>query len=213
MYINRPLVMVISILGIVGCSSTLLDTTNSSNSTTQTTPTNNSSSSSSSSTPTDTMTSINSFTKQSYLDAINNARRVGRTCGVYGYYDAVPALSWSNELYKSAFEHTQDMAETNTFNHTGSNTQWDLTAKDLNLGNGSSMKDRINYNGYTNWTHIGENIAAGSSTVDAVIAQWVSSDGHCVNIMSPNFIEVGMAHVLKSGTDYSNYWTQTFGSR
>ncbi|MFK5975344.1 MAG: CAP domain-containing protein, partial [Sulfurovum sp.] len=155
----------------------------------------------------------NDFTKQSYLDAINNARAVARSCGSYGDYNSAPALSWNDNLYNASLEHSKDMAETSNFSHTGSNTQSDLTAQALSLGTGSKLRDRIDYNNYLNWSNIGENIAAGNNTTEKTIAQWISSDGHCANMMNPNFTEVGMSHAINNNSTYTDYWTQTFGAR
>ncbi len=208
MYIKKPLLLIISIVeivGIVGCTGTLLDTTSSSG-----TQINDNTSPS---TPTAPSTSLTDSNKQAYLDAINNVRATARTCGSQGFYNAVPALSWNDNLYKTSLEHSQDMATTNTFAHTGSNTLSDLTAQGLSLGHGSTLGDRIDYNGYTSWRALGENIAAGNSTTEATIAQWISSDGHCANMMSPSFTEVGMSHAQNSSSTYTHYWTQTFGAR
>lgn len=228
---KKSLIVTISILGIVGCSP-IVDLTNGTADGTSSTPSSSTSTStgssstdntSSTSTNTnntstttnsaDTLSYINPFTKQSYLDAINKARGTGRTCEGEGYFGATSALSWNDNLYKASIEHSQDMATSNTFSHTGSNTSSDLSAKALNLGRGSSMSDRIDYNGYTNWKNAGENIAAGNSTLEATINQWLTSGGHCANIMNPNFTEVGMSHAENSSSSYRHYWTQTFGAR
>jgi len=39
-----------------------------------------------------------------------------------------------------------------------------------------------------------------------VIEGWLKSPGHCKNIMSQKYKEMGVARV-------GNYWTQTFGSQ
>ncbi|MFN2323641.1 MAG: CAP domain-containing protein, partial [Trueperaceae bacterium] len=49
----------------------------------------------------------------------------------------------------------------------------------------------------------GENVAAGYPSVDAVMAGWLGSDGHCANLMNPGFTEFGAG---ESG----RYWTQGF---
>jgi uncharacterized protein YkwD len=155
---------------------------------------------------------IDASLKQSYLDAINTARAVSRECGTVSY-DAVPALAWSDELYRSAYEHSQDLALSNTFAHEGSNTDSDWTAKTLNLGRGSSMSERVTNNGYNNWTNVGENISAGRTTVQQAIDGWIESAGHCANLMNPSFTEVGLAQFVYTNSSYQTYWTQTFGSR
>ncbi len=150
-------------------------------------------------------------TKRDYLDAINNARAVDQDCGSAGLKSAVPALAWSDALYAVALEHSRDMALSNTFEHKGSGEESDITAQEENLGHGSSMRERIEHNGYQ-WSKLGENIAAGTNTDTApeVINQWLASDGHCANLMSPDFTEVGMAMVEESNSEYTHYWTQNF---
>lgn len=157
---------------------------------------------------------IDASTKQVYLDAINNARAVSQDCGKYGIKDPVSALKWDEALYRAAAEHSEDLAESNTFAHAGSGTQSDWTAQVLDLTTGSTMNDRIENNGYTNWSKIGENIAAGSlrDTAQEAIDAWIESEGHCVNLMNPAYTDVAMAHVEKDGSVYIHYWTQNFGS-
>ena len=156
---------------------------------------------------------LDSYTKQVYLDAINNARSVSQDCGVYGIKDAVPPLTWNDALYKAAAEHSEDLAESNTFSHTGSYTESDWTAQVMELSSGSSMTNRIENNGYKNWKKIGENIAAGSKmeNVHEAINAWLNSDQHCANLMNPEYKNIGIGHYEKDTSDYIHYWTQNFG--
>ena len=85
------------------------------------------------------------------------------------------------------------MVANNYFSHTGSD--------------GSSMTTRVNATGYA-WSSLGENIAAGYSGIDAVLAGWMASDGHCANIMDSRFNQVGLVCVPgTSATTYNSYWT------
>jgi len=158
---------------------------------------------------------IDSSLKNIYLNAINEARVEGRSCGEYGYMPAVEPLSWNENLYKASLEHSRDMALSNTFSHTGSGTTTDITAQVKKLDTGSSMVDRAEYNGYTSWKAIGENIAAGTNmdTAKEAMEAWLKSDGHCHNIMSPNYTEVGLALYHSADSSYKYYWTQDFGAR
>jgi uncharacterized protein YkwD len=54
------------------------------------------------------------------------------------------------------------------------------------------------------WKTYGENIANGYGTEQAVMTAWLASEGHCKNIMSSSFKEIG------AGRE-GNYWTQVFG--
>jgi uncharacterized protein YkwD len=153
--------------------------------------------------------------KQAYLDVINEARAEGRECGEYGYFAAADPVVWNDRLYAAAYEHSKDMAISNTFSHTGSGTSSDVTAEVTHPGQGSSVSERIEHNGYTNWRRYGENIAAGTSMDEAIEAMegWLASPGHCKNIMKAEFKEVGMAVYYKEESHFSYYWTQDFGTR
>lgn len=152
---------------------------------------------------------------QAYLDLINEARAEGRKCGEYGYMPAVDPLTWNDKLYNAAYEHSKDMAISNTFSHTGSGTQSDRTAQAKHPGTGSSVGERIEYNDYTNWHGYGENIAAGTVMDEAIEAMegWLESPGHCKNIMSSKFKEVSMAVYYNEESHYKYYWTQDFGTK
>jgi len=128
------------------------------------------------------------------LTQVNNARSQARTCGTVNY-KATAALSWNCTLETVADEHSRDMGDVNFFSHTGSD--------------GLSVGDRVTNAGY-NWSAVGENIAAGQPTIDVVMKAWLDSPGHCANIMSASYMEIGAASYAVSGSDYPIYWTQDF---
>ena len=128
------------------------------------------------------------------LTQVNNARSQARNCGTVNY-KATASLSWNCTLETVADEHSRDMGDVNFFSHTGSD--------------GLSVGDRVTNAGY-DWTAVGENIAAGQPTIDAVMTAWLDSPGHCENIMSASYTEIGAASYAVSGSDYSIYWTQVF---
>ncbi len=160
----------------------------------------------------DLIPDISSGEITTYLNAINQARTVQQNCHSAGIFPAVPPLSWNNKLYQASYEHSYDLATSNTFSHTGSGTASDWTG--VTLGRPSSPEDRIEHYNY-NWRGYGENIAAGTFTNTATIAvqQWLDSDGHCANLMSSNHTEVGMAMVHNASSTYTHYWTQNFATR
>jgi uncharacterized protein YkwD len=153
------------------------------------------------------------ITQQEFLTAINQARSVSRDCypndPTRGEMKATPPLTWNSELYASALEHSTDLAESDTFSHTGSGTDSDITGD----GKPSKFYERIVANGYANYYSVGENIAGGQENLKEVMDAWLKSPGHCVNIMKESFTEVGIAVVLKEDTTYGIYWTQNFGSK
>lgn len=143
------------------------------------------------STPVATNISVSStVNKTVLLQLVNNARKKGCHCGNI-YYAPAPALIWNNQLEKAAYDHSRDMFQNKYFSHTGSD--------------GTSSGDRISNAGY-NWRWYGENIAEGYPTEKDVVAGWLSSPGHCANIMNKNYKEMGVAKV-------GDYWTQDFGSK
>jgi len=150
-----------------------------------------------------------STNQQELLDAINKERSKSRTCGERGTFPAVAALTWNPDLYAAALEHVTDLAYSNTFSHDGSGTEYDLT------GNGQPSKfyERIVANGYAEYFSVGENIAGGQRTVEEVMKAWMTSPGHCENIMKSTYTEVGVAIIIKSDSTYQIYWGQNFGSK
>ena len=61
------------------------------------------------------------------------------------------------------------------------------------------------------WRFVGENIAAGQGSPEQVVAGWLASPGHCANIMSPDFAEMGAAYAINPQAAMDIYWTQVFG--
>jgi len=133
--------------------------------------------------------------KEEFLYRINKVRTVGCSCGKK-YYPPAPPLTWNNTLETSAQGHAQDMNFHNYFSH---------TSKD-----GRTSEDRIvaagyQFNGYRSFA-IGENIAEGQQSIMEVNDGWFRSEGHCHNLMNPEFKEIGIA---RSGL----YWVEDFGGR
>ena len=126
---------------------------------------------------------------------INQARAAGRTCG-NTMLPAVAPLVWNSKLFNASAGHSADMANNNYFSHTSQN--------------GRTFGQRLAAAGYSG-SRLGENIAAGQNSVASVMASWMSSAGHCSNIMNGNFTEVGMACVANPSANYRNYWTMDLG--
>ena len=223
MKIEHSFIVIFSMLFIVGCGggSTGGDTGNAGGSTTGSSKTNVVEGDASTQTadaqdvisnpyPADLLTDDK---KKIFLDLINDARSVQQDCGSKGVYTAASPLAWSDKLYSTAAEHSNDMAQSNTFSHDGSATDSDWTGMDT--GKASKISDRIENNGYTDWRKIGENIAAGSDrdTAQEAVNAWLESDAHCAILMSTEYTEVGMAMVENSQSTYTYYWTQNFGNR
>ncbi|WP_422291075.1 CAP domain-containing protein [Hydrogenophaga sp.] len=56
------------------------------------------------------------------------------------------------------------------------------------------------------WTLVGENLTVGEPTVEGVVAGWLSSPGHCSDLMSRDFDEVGVGCVLQPAHPHVPYW-------
>ncbi|WP_019010394.1 CAP domain-containing protein [Deinococcus aquatilis] len=132
---------------------------------------------------------------QRVLSLTNTARAQARTCGSTRFSAAAP-LAANAQLTQAAQGHAADMAARNYFSHTSQD--------------GRTMAQRVTATGYA-WRSIGENIAAGQSTPETVVAGWLKSEGHCRNIMNANFKELGVGYA--AGGSYGHYWVQDFGRR
>ncbi|WP_084649512.1 CAP domain-containing protein [Saccharospirillum impatiens] len=77
---------------------------------------------------------------------------------------------------------------------------------------GWGVSNRVSAAGY-NWSAVGENIAAGYSSVDTVMQGWLESPGHCRDIMGKQFRMFAVSRVDFSDADFSNYWTQVFSAQ
>jgi uncharacterized protein YkwD len=100
-------------------------------------------------------------------------------------------LLWNDVLEKAAYHHSADMYQNDYFSHTA-----------LDGSNGGVRIQRAGYN----WMTYGENIAMGYKNERETVEGWLSSPGHCKNIMNRSFKEMGVARV-------GNYWTQEFGAK
>jgi uncharacterized protein YkwD len=73
---------------------------------------------------------------------------------------------------------------------------------------GTELADRAEEFGYA-YVIIGENLAAGQSSPQQVMSDWMASDGHRANILSAEFTEFGVA--VRTGGRFGTYWVQEFG--
>jgi uncharacterized protein YkwD len=132
----------------------------------------------------------------------------------------LPPLKQQSQLDSAAETHSQNMATRNFLAH-------------CDLDTGDSPWVRIADAGYSAYSNLAENIAAGSASPSAVVNQWAGSSGHLANMLSTTLRELGVGHALDP-TDsndvrrdfdsncfadsfghgpWFHYWTQTFGSR
>ncbi|NJK39883.1 MAG: hypothetical protein HC835_16975 [Oscillatoriales cyanobacterium RM2_1_1] len=115
--------------------------------------------------------------------------------------NGLPPLTLSSQLTNAADTHSENMALQDFFSHTGLD--------------GSKVGDRVQATGYS-YTSVGENIAAGYPTPEAVFAGWIASSGHRANILNASYTEIGVGYAyLENDTgsvNFNDYWTQVFGT-
>jgi uncharacterized protein YkwD len=110
----------------------------------------------------------------------------------------LPALGELKRLDNSAQRWTDVMVWRDVFDH---------------VALGSDPGARISAAGFS-WSSIGENIATGYPTPRDVVAAWMSSTGHCQNILSPSFRYVGQGVSTRAVRGISSgpaTWTTDFG--
>ncbi|RMO10094.1 hypothetical protein ALQ48_05253 [Pseudomonas coronafaciens pv. zizaniae] len=134
---------------------------------------------------------------QKILEMVNVARTQPRQCGPQSFAATTP-LSWNLMLGTAAQAHSQAMANQNFFDH-----------KDHD---GRTPGDRTELAGYVG-QQVGENIAAGQDTARKVVDGWLASPGHCANLMSPAYRELGAAYAMDPKSNAGIYWTAMFGTQ
>lgn len=133
---------------------------------------------------------------QQLLQLLNAARAQPRQCGAQAFATSAP-LAWNAQLGAAAEGHSRAMANQNFFDH-----------KDRD---GRTPGDRAELAGYAGG-RIGENIAAGQDSARKVVDGWLTSPGHCANLMNPAFRELGAAYAVDPKSDAGIYWTALFGA-
>ncbi len=130
------------------------------------------------------------------LELVNAARDEPRRCG-RRRFAAAGRLTLSSKLTAAALAQARDMASHHTLDHRGAD--------------GSEPGERLSRTGYR-WQAMGENIAAGQPNADAVVAAWLESPEHCMNIMAPQFTEMGVAFEPTPAEQPAIYWAQVFAA-
>jgi uncharacterized protein YkwD len=128
------------------------------------------------------------------LELVNEARASARRCGWKRFKAAAPVVL-SDALQQAALAHARDMSERSSLSHAGRD--------------GSTAGERATRVGYR-WRLIAENIAAGQSTPEQVVGDWVQSPRHCANLMGGEFSEMGVAFAVEPQSTSGIYWVQLF---
>lgn len=134
------------------------------------------------------------------LQIVNEVRATGADCGAEGSFGPAEPLAMDPILRCSSRLHSLDMFERDFFDHD-------------NL-DGLDPFERMENAGFSG-SYMGENIAYGQQNPEQVMEAWVDSDGHCSNIMNPNYTLIGVgyypgAESRREGKQH--FWTQNFGA-
>jgi uncharacterized protein YkwD len=127
------------------------------------------------------------------LALVNAARAHPRHCGRREFARA-PPLHHSAPLEHIALAQARDMADHGYFDHLDRQ--------------GRTPAQRVRAGGYAE-NLVGENIAYGPGSATEVVAGWLASPGHCENLMTPGFQEMGLG--FAPGLDGNRpglYWVQ-----
>lgn len=121
------------------------------------------------------------------LDLVNRERAANK----------LPPLRLHPQLLAASHWMAQDMATNDYLDHTDHE--------------GRELEGRLAAFDYKEYQAIGENVAAGQATAAEVMEGWMQSPGHRSNILSPDFCEVGIGHVVNNASKFRHYWAQAFG--
>jgi uncharacterized protein YkwD len=73
----------------------------------------------------------------------------------------------------------------------------------------ATMASRADFVGY-DWSALGENIAYGYGTAEAVVQAWINSPGHRANILNASFTQIGVS--VQYTSQGIPYFSQEFGA-
>jgi uncharacterized protein YkwD len=138
--------------------------------------------------------SINAGYEQLVVELVNQYRAAA----------GLPPLKRNANLDFASRYHARDMMSDDYFSHDS------LDRQNNSLVTACAWSTRIK-NYYLNREYLAENIAAGHSKPEDVVASWMASDGHRANILNPNLREIGVGFMQTGGT-YQRYWVQDLGS-
>ncbi len=133
------------------------------------------------------------------MSLVNAARARGAACSAARVWPAAEPLAWSVRLAEVAALQSREMAGLDQLAHVDSRHQ--------------GLAERLRNHGYA-FSSAAENVAVGYPSIDAVIDAWLASELHCINIMNPAVLELGVACADgdKSGDPVQDrYWTMVVG--
>jgi uncharacterized protein YkwD len=78
---------------------------------------------------------------------------------------------------------------------------------------GSTMEGRVQAAGYTDWSTLGEVVAAGPVSPEEVVADWLASPEHRARLLDPAYTDLGAGYYYLSNTIYGNWWVVDLAAR
>jgi uncharacterized protein YkwD len=109
----------------------------------------------------------------------------------------LPPLVWEERLAAAAADYAAAMAGGGFFSHTGAD--------------GSDLRQRGQAHGYGDWSFLGENLAAGQDTPEAIVQAWMRSPTHRANVLAADACDIGVGHASAEAGRYDNYWAMEIG--
>lgn len=134
---------------------------------------------------------------QRAVERLNQVRRLQHAPCAASAGAAAQTLAWESRLAESAHEQAMDLALNDRLSHVDSRQR--------------SFGTRLRGVGYAA-AGAGENLAAGQRDVEDAIAAWLDSPSHCVNLMQPEYKDVGLACVQRRGARYERFWVAHLGT-
>lgn len=129
----------------------------------------------------------------------------------YRAENGLGSLSTTPTLNNAADWMSADMGINSYFNHYDACTGDCINGHQRDTTRSRSPWTRMCNFGYCPNTWMGENIAAGYTSAQAVFTAWKDSPGHNANMLGANYRVIGIARVYVSGSPYGYYWTNDFG--
>jgi uncharacterized protein YkwD len=112
------------------------------------------------------------------LAPLNALRAQGASCGSRGAFPPAEAVQWNDTLQLMVQQHAQWLVSVGELRH--HNAQ------------GQALSERALAAGYR-FARIGENLAHGQRTLDAVLRAWAQSETHCGTLFGAAYTETALA--------------------
>lgn len=128
----------------------------------------------------------------SIVASMSDAKAAARQISQYRAANGLGAVTVDERLNRAAEHQARAVAVTGVLSH----------------GEFTSRMAAFGIRGYR-----AENLAAGSDSVEDVIARWKASPGHNQNMLLPQVTKVGLARVDSPGMGYGRYWALVLSSQ